>query len=291
MEKIELKGYAKINLGLDVIRRLDNGYHQLKMIMQTVSLHDNIIIEKTHSCGIDVYTNKTELPGDENNLVYKAAKYIIDKYNIREGVKINLEKNIPIAAGLAGGSTDAAAVFRGMNGIFNLNLTSEQLRDDAVKLGADIPFCIMGGTYLSEGIGDKLTKLPDMPKCFVLLAKPDIEVSTKWVYENLHANEITRHPDIDSILAGINANNITQICKNLENVLEKVTVLKYPVINEIKLFMNENGALASLMSGSGPTVFGIFEDEGKMSQCAGKLADTFLIKDIFETSCINANII
>lgn len=286
MEKIDLKGYAKINLGLDVVRRLENGYHEVKMIMQTISLCDNISIKKTADKKIKVYTNKSELPGDENNLVYKAAKLLMDKYEINEGVEIYLEKNIPIAAGLAGGSTDAAAVFRGMNEMFDLKLTTKQLQEEAVKLGADIPYCITGGTYLSEGIGEKLTKLPDLSGCYVLIAKPDIAVSTKWVYEELDLKKDIVHPNVDIVKTAIEENNIQKLCDNIENILENVTVKKYPVISDIKSFMVENGAITALMSGSGPTVFGIFGDEGKMSECAGKLAKLEIAKDICESKLV-----
>ena len=190
MDKIELKAYAKINLGLDVVRRLDNGYHEVKMIMQQVSLWDMISIERNEKSEIKVITDTSELPGDKNNLAYRAAKLLTEEFNIEDGVVINLQKNIPIAAGLAGGSSDAAAVLLGMNKMFFLNLTVGQLQERGVKLGADIPYCIAGGTYLSEGIGEKLTELPPVPDCFVLLAKPDIPVSTKWVYEN----QSLKHP-------------------------------------------------------------------------------------------------
>lgn len=286
MNKLELKGYAKINLGLDVVRRLDNGYHEVKMIMQTVSLHDNIILEKKDSPGIDVTVNKDELSDYKNNLVYKAAQLMIEEYNISSGVSINLEKNIPIAAGLAGGSTDAAAIFRGMNRMFELNLSVEELQAQAVKLGADIPYCITGGTYLSEGIGERLTKITNVPECYVLLAKPPICVSTKWVYENLHANELKHHPDIDGVRHAIEENNLTQMCEKIENVLETVTIKEYPVIKDIKDTMKGCGAITALMSGSGPTVFGIFDDKAKMDSCASKIEELSLAKDIYCTRTV-----
>lgn len=286
MEKLELKGYAKINLGLDVVRRLENGYHEVKMIMQTVSLHDEITLTKKKEHGIDVEVNKTELSNKEDNLVYKAAELMIKEYNIDCGVFVKLKKNIPIAAGLAGGSTDAAAVFRGMNEMFNLNLSIDELQKQAVKLGADIPYCITGGTYLSEGIGEKLTVLNNTPQCYVLLAKPSISVSTKWVYENLHVDEIKRHPDIDLIRSAIEQNDLNKMCSNLENILENVTVNKYPVITEIKKIMNDCGAITSLMSGSGPTVFAIFNNNVQMNNCAAKLRQFSYVEDVHETTLV-----
>lgn len=286
MKKIQQKGYAKINVGLDVVRRMENGYHEVKMIMQTLSLCDLITIEKKEEKEIEVYTNKSELPGNEDNLVYKAAKLLIDECKISEGVIIHLEKNIPIAAGLAGGSTDAAAVFRGMNELFDLGLSVQKMQELAVKLGADIPYCITGGTYLSEGIGEKLSVVSNMPKCFVLLAKPDIAVSTKWVYENLHANELKKHPDIDGIKNAMESNNLYGMCEKLENVLETVTVTKYPIIQEIKRIMKENGAINAIMSGSGPTVFGVFDNEQKMADCHRVISELGLAKEIYETTVV-----
>lgn len=286
MDKLELKGYAKINLGLDVVRRLENGYHEVKMIMQTVSLHDDITLTKKKERGTDVEVNKAELSNKEDNLVYKAAELMIKEYNIDCGVSIKLQKNIPIAAGLAGGSTDAAAVFRGMNEMFNLNLSIDELQKQAVKLGADIPYCITGGTYLSEGIGDNLTKLTNAPQCYVLLAKPAISVSTKWVYENLHVDEIKPHPDIDLIRSAIEHNDLNKMCSNLENILENVTVNNCPVIAEIKKVMRDCGAVSSLMSGSGPTVFGIFDNEPDMNNCSAKIRQLALAQDVHETTFV-----
>lgn len=254
------RAYAKINLGLDVLRRREDGYHEVKMIMQTVSLYDILTFTKTEE-GITVVTDKEELPGDESNLVYKAAKLLADTYGIKEGIRIELCKRIPMAAGMAGGSTDAAAVFRGMNEMFGLDMSEGEMCALAVKIGADVPYCIQGGTALAEGIGEALTKLPDAPDCFLLIAKPDIDVSTRYVYENLHANGLRRHPDIDGMRDAVEAGDLDGIVRRMENVLETVTIKKYPVIQEIKDFMKENGAVNALMSGSGPTVFGIYETE------------------------------
>jgi len=231
--KLECKAYAKINIGLDVVRRLKNGYHEVRMIMQTLSLHDTLLMERCEEKGIFLTTDSDQLGDIQGNLVYRTCKLMFDEYQLSGGVRVHLVKRIPIAAGMAGGSADAAAAFRGMNILYGLGLSREQLREQGVKLGADIPYCIMGGTYLSEGIGEILTPVPKMPKCHVLVAKPHISVSTKWVYENLHANELTHHPDMDAMLAAIEAGDLRRLASKMENVLETVTVHRYPVIGEI----------------------------------------------------------
>ncbi len=282
MEKIIRKAYAKINLGLDVVRRLENGYHEVRMIMQTVGICDVLTFEKI-SKGIVVTTDNGELPTDENNLIYRAAKLMMEKYHIEEGVRIHLEKHIPIAAGMAGGSTDAAAAFIGMNELFACGADEEALRQLGVKVGADVPYCIMGGTALAEGIGEKLTKLPAPPPCVLLIAKPDINVSTKYVYEHLDAEGVEHHPDIDGMIQAIQDKDLSGIVDRLENVLENVTVKKYPVIQEIKDVMLKTGAQGSLMSGSGPTVFGIFTEEEKAKAALKQLQERQLAKQLFIT--------
>lgn len=261
MEKISINAMAKINLGLDVLRRRENGYHDVKMIMQTVNIYDTLDFVKKEEPGIIVKVDAMELPTDENNLIYKAAKLLYERCQMKEGVEIALTKRIPIAAGMAGGSTDAAAALVGMNQLFELGLTMEELKGIGVKIGADVPYCIEGGTALSEGIGEILTKLPDAPDCFVVVAKPEISVSTKYVYENLHANELKHHPDIDGMVEAIREGNLDGVCERMENVLETVTENKYPVISQIKKLLKDAGAENSLMSGSGPTVFAIFKEE------------------------------
>ena len=282
MDKCIRKAYAKINLGLDVVRRLENGYHEVRMIMQTVDICDVLTLKKTES-GIVVTTDNGELPTDENNLIYKAAKLMMDKYNIKQGVHIHLEKHIPIAAGMAGGSTDAAGIFIGMNELFACGADEEQLRELGVKVGADVPFCIMGGTALAEGIGEKLTRLPKPPACFLLIAKPDINVSTKYVYEHLDAEGVEHHPDIDGMIRALADKDLTGIVERLENVLENVTVKKHPIIQEIKDTMVQAGAEGSLMSGSGPTVFGIFTEEKKAKAAFDALEAKQLAKQLFIT--------
>ena len=282
MEQCVRKAYAKINLGLDVIGVLENGYHEVKMVMQTVGIHDVLTLQKIPT-GIVVTTDNGELPTDENNLIYKSAKLMIEKYDIQEGVRIHLEKNIPIAAGMAGGSTDAAATFIGMNELFELGATEAELRQLGVKVGADVPYCIMGGTALAEGIGEKLTRLPSPPDCYLLIAKPDINVSTKYVYEHLDAEGVEKHPDIDGMIEALQQENLDGVIARLGNVLESVTVKKYPIIEEIKQNMLENGAEGSLMSGSGPTVFGIFRDKETADNALQVLQEKQLAKQLFVT--------
>ena len=282
MKEYQVKAYAKINLGLDVVRRLENGYHEVRMVMQTVGIYDILTFEKIEE-GIKVTTDSGELPTDENNLIYKAALLMKEQYAISEGIHIHLQKNIPIAAGMAGGSTDAAAAMKGMNEIFALGCTQEELRDLGVKIGADVPYCIMGGTALAEGIGEKLTPLNAAPECYVLVAKPDINVSTKYVYEHLDASGVEKHPDIDGMVEAIAAGNLRGVTERMENVLESVTVQAHPVIDVIKTQMKECGALNSLMSGSGPTVFGIFTQKEDAERAFRKIEEEKLAKQIFVT--------
>ena len=282
MNEYRIKAYAKINLGLDVVRRLENGYHEVKMVMQTVGIYDVLDFQRTAG-GIVITTDSGELPTDENNLIYKAAKLMMEAYHIGEGVKIHLEKHIPIAAGMAGGSTDAAATLKGMNRLFDLGCTLKDLMELGVKIGADVPYCVMGGTALAEGIGEKLTPLAPAPDCYVLVAKPDINVSTKYVYEHLDAQEIVKHPDIDGMVEAIAEESLQGILDRMENVLETVTVSAYPVIQTIKDRMKELGAINSLMSGSGPTVFGIFVEKDMARRAYDKLEEEQLAKQIFLT--------
>lgn len=285
MEQIKLNAYAKINLGLDVIGILPNGYHEVRMIMQTIGICDELLLEKTES-GISMTTDSGELPADETNLVYKAAKLMKETYHIEEGVRIHLTKRIPIAAGMAGGSTDAAAVFKGMNELFDLKISREELMTLSVKIGADVPYCILGGTALAEGIGEKLTSLKPAPSCFLLVAKPDINVSTKYVYTHLDAQPIAHHPDIDGIMEAIETGSLSGITSRLENVLEAVTVPAYPVVSDIEKRMLSLGALGSVMSGSGPTVFGIFDDEAKAKKAYETAVEEGLAKHLFLTTFI-----
>ena len=283
MNSISLKAYAKINLGLDVLGTLPDGYHEVKMVMQSISLYDKVNIKKNDSGTINVKTNLSYLPVNGDNLVYKAAYIMKEKYNIQDGFDIDLFKFIPVAAGMAGGSTDAAATLKGMNRLFDLGCTLKDLMELGVKIGADVPYCVMGGTALAEGIGEKLTPLAPAPDCYVLVAKPDINVSTKYVYEHLDAQEIVKHPDIDGMVEAIAEESLQGILDRMENVLETVTVSAYPVIQTIKDRMKELGAINSLMSGSGPTVFGIFVEKDMARRAYDKLEEEQLAKQIFLT--------
>lgn len=283
MQYWETEAYAKINLGLDVVRRLENGYHQVRMVMQTVDISDTIRLEKCAE-GIHMTSDSEEAPGDIHNLAYRAAALFFEETKAEGGVKIRLTKRIPVAAGMAGGSTDAAAVLRGMNELFGTGLSAEALCDMGVKLGADVPYCILGGTALAEGIGEVLTTLPDAPKPVLLVAKPEISVSTKYVYEHLQLGEKTEHPDIDGMVQAVRDGDLAGIIDRMGNVLEGVTGAKYPVIGELKAFMEENGAVRAKMSGSGPTVFGIYPDRETAARAAALLAERGTAKQIFVTS-------
>mgnify|MGYP000745948412 FL=1 len=289
MDKIQLKALAKINLGLDVLRRREDGYHEVKMIMQTIGLHDDLEIRKTKTPGIQVKTNLYYLPTNENNLVYKAAKLLMDEFQIQDGVSIQLKKRIPVAAGMAGGSSDGAAVLWGINQMYGLGLSMQALMERGVRLGADVPYCIQRGTALAEGIGEKLSVLPPMPKCTILIAKPGISVSTKFVYENLHANDLKpeQHPDVDSMIEAMRQKDLRLLCSRMGNVLETVTIPAYPVINEIKRTMMDNGAIGSMMSGSGPTVFGIFDSPVAAKQAMKAVRAAKLAKQICLTTPYN----
>lgn len=256
----QLKAYAKINLGLDVTGRLPNGYHQVKMIMQSIGICDTLTLERAER-GITLTTDSPELPTDENNLVCRAAALILSKCGISSGVRIHLQKTIPIAAGMAGGSTDAAAAMKGICRLYGLDISQKQLMEYGVSIGADVPYCLMGGTALAEGIGEELTQLPPLPPCHILAAKPNISVSTRYVYEHLDSEGIGVHPDIEGMTEAVRAGDLQGVVHRMANVLESVTATAHPVIDALKRRMLALGAAGSLMSGSGPTVFGIFTDK------------------------------
>ena len=284
---ISLKALAKINLGLDVVRRREDGYHEVRMIMQTIQLYDRLDIKRTQEPGIQIQTNLSFLPVNENNLIYKAAKLLMDEFSITDGVSVKLDKRIPVAAGMAGGSTDAAAMLIGVNRLFSLGLTKRQLMERGVQIGADVPYCIMRGTALAEGIGEALSPLPPMVKCPVLIAKPSISVSTKFVYQNLKLDDTTIHPDIDRLIDDIKAKNLHDIAAHMGNVLETVTIPNYPVIDEIKKHMLSNGAVGAMMSGSGPTVFGLFDDEDTAKKAYKAMRSSHLARQMYLTSVYN----
>ena len=267
MDKMELKALGKVNLGLDILGRKENGYHEVRMVMQTVYLYDRVILERSRTPGIMVETNLRFLPVNENNIAYRAAALMKKEFGIDEGIKIILDKHIPVAAGMAGGSANAAAVLFGMNRMYGLGLSEEELKKRGVGLGADVPYCIMRGTVLAEGIGEKLTPLPSVPKCYVLIAKPPLSASTETVYEKYDALSRVEHPDIDGILRGLSEADIRQVASSMGNVLEQVMLAEYPVIGRIKQAMLDMGAMGALMSGSGPTVFGVFDTKEKAGLC------------------------
>lgn len=287
MERIKLFAKAKINLALDVVERLDNGYHNLEMIMQTIELSDTIEIKKTFTNDIKLKTNVYWLPTDYTNLVYKAAKYLKDEYNIKYGIHIELNKKIPSCAGLGGGSADCAATLIGIRNLFGLKISNNKLLDISKNFGADVPFCLKRGTCLAEGIGEKLTPLNKMPNCYILVVKPNINISTSVIFENLDLSKIKERPDIEKIIYYIYKNDIEGISKNLCNVLESVSIEKYPIIKQIKENMLENGALGSLMSGSGSAVFGIFKNKKQMAIAKNNIERTLNIKEVFTTKPFN----
>lgn len=288
MRQIELKALAKINLGLDVLGKRENGYHDVRMIMQSIYLYDDVKIERKTAPGIELSSNLFFLPTGDGNIAYKAAQMLIEEFGIEEGVRITLHKHIPVAAGMAGGSSNAAAVLFGMNRLFGLKLSRQELMERGVKLGADVPYCIMRGTVLAEGIGEELKKLPAMPKCTVLIAKPPISVSTKVVYEALDACEIVRHPDIDRLMEALEKENLQEVAAHMGNVLEDVTIPMHPEIAEIKQVMKDCGALNAMMSGSGPTVFGLFENKMAARKAQRVIREKELAKQVYVTNIHNA---
>lgn len=283
MNEYKMKAHAKINLGLDVIRRRPDGYHEVKMIMQSIGLCDELTLEKAPA-GITLTTDHPELSCGEDNLICKAAKLMFDTYHITGGIHIHLQKKIPIAAGMAGGSTDAAAAMKGISRLFDLEVPLEQLMKLGMTIGADVPYCILGGTALAEGIGEKLTPLTPAPDFYVLVAKPEISVSTKYVYEHLDAAGIAKHPDIDGMVLSIESGSLQGILDRMGNVLEIVTIPAHPEIDALKRRIRELGAINSLMSGSGPTVFGIFLSEQAAEFACGQLKSEKLAKQVFLTT-------
>lgn len=277
------RSYAKVNITLDVLRRREDGYHEVKMIMQTVSLYDKISVRKQKQ-GIRMRVNLPYLPVDSRNLAYQAAQLFFEKTKIAGGAEIRIEKHIPVAAGLAGGSGNAAAVLCALNELYHTGLPQEQLAKIGLEIGADVPYCIYGGTMLAEGIGEKLTKLPPLPVCYILLVKPKISVSTKKVYEALDMKQVTEHPDTNGVIQALHQKNVTEVSIRMFNVLQQVTEQMHPEIMEIRSKFMENGAEGTIMSGSGPTVFGIFEEETAAKRAYQNMRqnypETFLTKSI-----------
>lgn len=267
MDGLKERAYGKINLALDVLGTLPNGYHEVRMIMQTVDIWDELVFEK-EDAGITILTDCGELPTDGNNLIHKAVKLMQEEFGVFGGARIRLRKNIPVAAGMAGGSADAAAAMKGFARLYGLEASRERLMELGVRIGADVPYCILGGTALAEGIGERLTQLPPAPQCTLVVAKPDRNVSTKEVYTRLDSREEIVHPDIDGMIASVQTGDLEGIAARLANVLEPVTEQLCPAVGRIRSLMLRHGALGSLMSGSGPTVFGIFDDRSKAQSAA-----------------------
>lgn len=261
MESMWINAPAKINIGLDVVGIREDGYHEVKMIMQSIRLFDRLTLTRKKDPGVRLTTNLKFLPTDDNNLIVRCAKLLMKEFGIEGGLTIQLEKRIPVAAGLAGGSTDAASTMIAINQMYDLGMSNSQLMKRAVKIGADIPYCIMKGTALAEGIGEKLSTIPKLPNCTILIVKPKIHVSTKETYQDLVLNDELKHPDIDRMIEDMKQKDLRSLCSHMGNLLETVTIPAHPEIAEIKSFMMENGALGALMSGSGPTVFGIYTDK------------------------------
>lgn len=284
MRQIKLKAFGKINLCLDVLGLRPDGYHEVRMIMQTVGVHDRLLMERRQDSEIVIETNLAYLPTGESNLVYRAIDMLRQEFGIRQGVYVKLQKFIPVAAGMAGGSADAAAALVGMNRLFGLRLTQEQLMERGVKLGADVPYCIMRGTALSEGIGEKLQPLPAPPDCHVLIAKPKVSASTKLVYERFDACQDVVHPDVDAMIRGLQQQDLDQVAATMGNVLEQVTAVEYPVIGEIKQKMLDGGAIGAMMTGSGPTVFGLFREAGRAEQVREQLRQDDRLRQVYLTN-------
>lgn len=286
MDKLELKAYGKINLGLDVIRKRPDGYHDLDMVMQMVDVYDDVILTQIEGTEIVVRTDTAVLSNGTDNLAYMAARMLMDEFGITQGLEITIRKRIPIAGGMAGGSSDCAATLTGVNQMFDLGLGKEELMERGVRLGADVPYCILGGTAIARGIGEILTPLPTPPKCHVIIAKPPVSVSTAFVYGNIKPDKIEKRPDIEAMVSAIKAQNLYKLAESLYNVMEDITVPKYPIIQEIKTVMLENGALNSIMSGSGPTVFGLYDDIEKAEQTVELLKAKELTEQLYLTKFI-----
>ncbi len=284
MDKIQLNAPAKINLGLDVVRERPDGYHEVRMVMQMLRLHDTVTVEKTQQAGVQLQTDLSFLPVDDGNICCRAAKKMISEFGIRQGVKIYIEKHIPVAAGMAGGSTDCAALLYAMNRLFGLGLGSEELKELAAGFGADVPFFLMRHTALCEGIGEVLTAVPSLPDCSILIVKPPFGVSTRKVYEQLVLNEDTVHPDIDGIVEALRRRDLRGVCERLGNVLETVTAAEHPVIGHIRDEMLADNAEGALMSGSGPAVFGIFKDRETAKKTYGLMRKEFRNGQVYLTA-------
>lgn len=285
MKTLTRNAYAKVNLALDVLRRREDGYHDVCMIMQNLSLYDTLTftMEEADTLAITLSCDKEFVPCDERNLIYKAIVLMGETYHLTGHIHVELVKRIPVEAGMAGGSTDCAAAFHAMRELYGLDVSDQELMKLGVKLGADVPYCIMAKTALSEGIGEVLTEVEPLPDCYVVVAKPTISVSTKMVYENLHANELQHHPDVAGMIEALKQGDLSGVASRMENVLETVTTKLYPQIEEIKQSMKESGAENAIMSGSGPTVFGLYREKAIAEQAAEKIRQQYGLSEVYVT--------
>ncbi|MGL5152577.1 MAG: 4-(cytidine 5'-diphospho)-2-C-methyl-D-erythritol kinase [Clostridium sp.] len=280
---MKCKAYAKINIALDIVGKREDGYHLLRMIMQAIDIYDEVEVLKSKS-GIELSCNKPYLPTDSRNLAYRAAEKFMDKYNIKDGIKIHIKKNIPVAAGMAGGSADCAAVLRLMNKVFEVGASDEELMDLGLSLGADVPYCIKGGTALCEGIGEQVTMLKPFKDKILVVVKPNFGVSTRDVYGGFDLSKVIKHPKVEQLISAMERDDLYYVCDNMRNLLENVTLRKHNKIIKIKNDMNRLGAVNSMMSGSGPTVFAFFEDMMKAQNCFEEMKKEF--KEVFITRTI-----
>ncbi len=290
MRDLRLKARAKINLTLDVTGKREDGYHLIKTIMQTVSLYDGIYMKRIRKNDIIIKSNLTWLPTDNRNLAYRAAELMKSKFDITEGVFIEIDKRIPVAAGLAGGSADCAAVLVGMNRLFELGLSVKELESLAFLLGSDIPYCVQRGTVFAEGVGEILTPVEcPCPMCYVVLAKLPVSVSTATVYRELDWQSVEKHPDTEGMILAMAEGDIAKMGQLLGNVLETVTIPMHPKIAQLKEEMLHHGAQGALMSGSGPTVFGLFKDEENSKEAAATIRKKFGLKEVVATQIYHGN--
>lgn len=285
------KAYAKVNLALDVVRKRPDGYHDVRMIMQNLDIYDELEFER-FECGrecpygdrIKIVSDRADVPTDGKNLIHRAIRLMMEEYGLDGGISVRLIKNIPVEAGMAGGSTDAAAAFHAVNDLYGLGLSTKELMEQGVKIGADVPYCIMGKTALSCGIGEKLTEIEPLKDCYILVVKPEFSVSTGMVYGNLRVDELRSHPDVSEMAEALSSGDTKKVAALMENVLETVTVRLHPELEEIKSVMKKRGALNAIMSGSGPTVFGLYETREAAKEAAKYISETEMAKEIYVTT-------
>lgn len=287
MDYINVYANGKINIGLDIVGKREDGYHDLKTIMQSIRLHDKLYIKKIYTPKIKIVTNLKWLPIDERNLVYKACDLLFSKYKPDKGVYIELTKNIPVSAGLGGGSADCAATLFGIRRLFNFPISNNELMEIGASLGADVPFCLQRGTMLAEGIGDRLTRLDNHPPVYILLAKPNISISTPKIFSEFDNEKVKKRPDIDGMIKDLEKGDIEGLSHKMVNVLEEVTIKKFPIIDSIKKSMIEQGAMGSLMTGSGPTVFGYFDSRDKAYNGLRYIRKKYKLREVYVTEVFN----